>query len=567
MADPTTAAALVELLDDFDAGEYDKILKKRDGASTLLPPSLLWHALVETKDYAAAAQVTEITPSQTLYLDYQRGQYKTILINNKENRDDDSVFGQALYAQSLYHLGQYGQAADAFFRLARNSSSTIMNRRGGEHNGDNDPVVAMKAWTNGISCWSADATKTSLSNDADEAIVTEILAFLESHNEPPYELQYTLASFLMTVRPSAKWIKLLEKAKASCDTEDDDDVEVIETNLSYVFGSKVQTQRDNASQNPVRLANADPLALEGVPPKEWTPRQRLTLLYNQALVKKQKGKDFSKECKELKSAKAPFWHVRALMLENDSTAIDEFMRTNTENDPESTLFATFYLAHQQTDPLAYLRENLPKHVLEKPGLQYAMMSTTASSSSPSSATTNMVDVYEKNKNVDEASFARWVRALSQSDPARAVNEWKQHTVAMATTIDMPNLDPEELEARRERPRSLPAHLPRSTGVAESTATNSGGGGGGTKANQKSKDAILRYRAKKRAEYIARKNIPPHKTPNPNRWVSQKQTAAQGSVGGATLSAKYDVANRQATANSTAHLGVKGQDRKGVGKRR
>jgi hypothetical protein len=560
MADPTgtTTAALVELLDDFDAGEYDKILKKDGASTTLLPPSLLWHALVETKDYDAAARVSEITPLQTLYLDYQRGQYKTILINNNKDNRDDSVFGQALYAQSLYHLGQYGQAADAFFRLARSTNNRSEK--------NNDPVEAMKAWTNGISCWSADAAKTSLSNDADEAIVAEILVFLESYNnqdEPPYELQYTLASFLMTVRPSAKWIKLLEKAKASCDTteEDEDDVDVIETNLSYVFGSKTQ-QRD-ASKNPVRLANADPLALE-VPPKEWTPRQRLTLLYNQALAKKQKGKDFTKECKELKSANAPFWHVRALMLENDSAAIAEFIRKNTENDPESTLFATFYLAHQQTDPLAYLREHLPNHVLEQPGLQYAVMSNTTSSSS-SSATTNMVDVYEKNKNVDEASFARWVRALSQSDTARALNEWKQHITAMAT-VEMPNLDPDELEARRERPRSLPSHLPRSTGVDESTATNSGGGGV-TKANKKSKDAILRYRAKKRAEYIDRKGIPSHKTPNPNRWVSHKQTAAQGSVGGASLSAKYDVANRQATANSTAHLGVKGQDRKGVGKRR
>jgi hypothetical protein len=184
--------------------------------------------------------------------------------------------------------------------------------------------------------------------------------------------------------------------------------------------------------------------------------------------------------------------------------------------------------------------------------QYAILhSSILSDPSTTSTNNNLVEQYEANKNVDEASFARWVRALSMTDPDRALSEWRMHTNNTNAMSPQDDLDPVELEARRggeRRPRSLASSAPPNNRAPTTTTTNAN-------KNKKSHEAVLRYRAKKRAEYLARKNIPSHKTPSANRWTSQKQTAAQGAV--SSNSAKYDVANRQVTANSTAHLGVKG----------
>jgi hypothetical protein len=568
----------IELLDAFDAGDYETVVSKwppNDDDPSFLPRNVLWHALVETQRYDQAAAVVRMTQEQeekTLYVDYKRGQYMSILKSYKSDASKstksmtNNLFGQVLYAQSLYHLGQYETAATTFFAVARHLCSNTND----DHDQNDD--IAMKAWTNGISCWSADAAKTCL-NATDETIVAEIMTFLNDNdheNNTYYELQYTLASFMLLVNQpaAAQWRNMLQSAQVACATDDDDDdedLELIETNLSYVFGNKTWHD-DNRTQtkNLVRLANTDPLAVSTPLPKEWTPRQRLTLVYNRALAKRQlqKQQDITKECQELKattnknSKNNYFWHIRGLLLENDTAAIEEFVKKNDETDPQSTLLATFHLAQFQDDPWTYLRTHLPPSVLATPAMQqYAILhSSILSDPSTTSTNNNLVEQYEANKNVDEASFARWVRALSMTDPDRALTEWRNHTNNTTAMSPQDDLDPVELEARRgseRRPRSLAAPPPPNNRAPTTTSTTPTT----SNKNKKSHEAVLRYRAKKRAEYLARKNIPSHKTPSANRWTSQKQTAAQGAV--SSNSAKYDVANRQVTANSTAHLGVKG----------
>lgn len=501
MEDPTELASI---LDHFERGDYAKVLASCGTDS--LPTDLYWHALVETQDYDKASSASE-NPQQKLYVEYKRKHYKAVL---KASTSDS--FGTALVAQALYHSGDYKQASSLFFELARTTD---------------DPVEAMRAWTNGIACWTADASTHSLAG-MEDATVSEVLAFLETYDdetEPPYELQYTLASFLMLVQPNIRWMKILEMSKDSCD--DDEDLELIETNFDHVFGSK----QDSDTTNPIRLANVDPLLLQA-PPKEWTPRQKLTFTYNQALAKKLRGKDYAQECSELAS-KPPFWQVRALILQDDTVSIENFIESCPDMD--SKLLATFHLANRSEDPSGFLEENLPKNILQKPALQ--ALSTSSG---------NMVEAYERNKNASEASFARWIRALSYENPKRALAEWRKHDSQSKNL--MSNFDPQELE-NRERPRSLPT-LARSAVDAIQASKSK---------KKKSKEAVLRYRAKKRSQYLERKGIPEHRTPSLNRWLSQKQTA-QGAVG--VSSAKFDVANRQATANSTAHLGVKGRSKKG-----
>jgi hypothetical protein len=574
--DPAALQQRIELLDAFDAGDYETVVSKwPPNDDPLLPRNLLWHALVETQRYDQAAATTLQEQEKTLYLDYKRGQYMSILKSYKSDNKSttNSIFGQVLYAQSLYHLGQYETAAAAFFDVARHCCSNTND----DHDQNDD--IAMKAWTNGISCWSADAAKTSL-NAADEDIVAEIMTFINDHeNNAPYELQYTLATFMLLVKPAAQWRNLLQQAQAACEAEndddddDDDDLDLIETNLSYVFGTKKWhgDNDDDPQKRLVRLANTDPLAVSTPLPKEWTPRQRLTLVYNRALTKRllKKPQDITKECQELKATATKnmkntnyFWHIRALLLENDTAAIADFIQKHGETDSQSTLLAIFHLAQLQDDPWTYLRTHLPPSVVATPAMQqYAILHSSKTSSDPTTTSTNnnLVEQYEANKNVDEASFARWIRALSMTDPDRALSEWRMHTNNTTATQDGEILDPVELEARRggeRRPRSLASPALNRAPVASTTTS--------TSKNKKSHEAVLRYRAKKRAEYLARKNIPSHKTPSANRWTSQKQTAAQGAV--SSNSAKYDVANRQVTANSTAHLGVKGGGGVGGGKK-
>lgn len=504
MEDPTD---LTSILDNFDSGDYAKVLAVSNKDS--IPTHLVWHALVETEDYDKAWSVSE-NSQQKLYVEYKRKHFKNVLKASKTN----DPFGKAIAAQSLFHSGDYKQASDLFFQLAR---------------GTEDPVEAMRAWTNGVACWTADSSLNQLTEEED-AVVAEVLAFLDTYDdesEAPYELQFTLASVLMLIQPNAKWMKMMEDSKDSCD--EDEDLDLIETNLNYVFGSK----RDSDTTHQLRLANADPLSIQVIP-KEWTPRQKLTLLYNQALAKKLKGKDCSKECKELDS-KTPFWQIRALILQEHSEAIDQFSQSC--DDPDAKLHALFYLASRSRDPSSFLSDHLPKNILQKPAMQ-------ALSKSPE----NMVEVFEANKDASEASFARWIRALSYENPEGALAEWKKHGLESKNLVS--TLDPDELE-NRERSRSL-TMLARSS-VVDSVQTTSAPN------KKKSREAILRHRAKKRAQYLERKGIPEHRTSNPNRWLSQKQTA-QGAVG--LSSAKYDVANRQAAANSTAHLGTKGKTKKG-----
>ena len=190
---------------------------------------------------------------------------------------------------------------------------------------------------------------------------------------------------------------------------------------------------------------------------------------------------------------------------------------------------------------------------------------------------------------NHAIRARLVEALSHTDPIRAIQEWKK--IQDATGNDGWDDDDEEQEdgealEMRELPRikhsaiaDSNAHL--SAGTAAANAVNT---------NKKSRESILRRRAKARKSYLEQlqeKGLynPSRPTqPDPERWIPkherQRRRRGRGaqnksSQGGVSAkdAAKLDVAARAAGVDagnssgpSTAHLTVAGGSRKG-GRRR
>jgi len=184
---------------------------------------------------------------------------------------------------------------------------------------------------------------------------------------------------------------------------------------------------------------------------------------------------------------------------------------------------------------------------------------------------------------DPISRARYVKAMSYIDPAKTHEVWLEVEPELVLEDEEEEADGAELEVR-ELPRLKSSHKTRKDALA--VASNS------TSKSKKSRESILRQRARKREAYLAeleQQGRSTTTTPDPERWLPkyersynrrrrnrQQHKGAQGGVAERDA-AKLDVAARKAARESgnaiedrqsTAHMAAvsSGGPRKG-GRRR
>jgi hypothetical protein len=203
----------------------------------------------------------------------------------------------------------------------------------------------------------------------------------------------------------------------------------------------------------------------------------------------------------------------------------------------------------------------------------------------------------KRNATDASAKARWVRALSYIDPEKAVHVWSSMTPNLvAETNDQANaaglISGAELEARELRLKSA---MIRKSGDGVNA-------GNALESTKKSREAIMRRRARQREAYLAEQeqkgaykpgSTPP---PDPERWIPKYERSnarrrrnrgqhhgSGGGGGGAHQggasekeAAKLDIVARQAaraagedpsTNRSTAHLTVSSSGAVGGGARK
>lgn len=187
---------------------------------------------------------------------------------------------------------------------------------------------------------------------------------------------------------------------------------------------------------------------------------------------------------------------------------------------------------------------------------------------------------------DFAAKARLVRALSYTDPDRAVLLWSEMAPDLVVESDDNEVNGAELETKELHLKSSMVRRSNDAVPAET---------GDAKKSKKSHAAVLRQRARKREIYLAEQekkgtSKPGTAVPDPERWLPKYERSNarrrknrdqhKGAQGGASEkdAAKLDIVARQAarasgdaeqSGRSTAHMTVSGGARKGKssGKRR
>ena len=181
-------------------------------------------------------------------------------------------------------------------------------------------------------------------------------------------------------------------------------------------------------------------------------------------------------------------------------------------------------------------------------------------------------LYETSAKNDPVLTARWIQALSYTDPDRAIKEWSNTQEDLK--IDDNDGDLETLGAQLEE-RKLP-RLGRSMAVAMVTPAKKTTDG----KKRRSHEAVLRHRARKREAYLKKleeKGTNITRAPDPERWTPkyersynarrrrkqhyQQHRGAQGGVSEKDA-AKLDVVARKEARErgefdpqSTAHIAV------------
>lgn len=185
------------------------------------------------------------------------------------------------------------------------------------------------------------------------------------------------------------------------------------------------------------------------------------------------------------------------------------------------------------------------------------------------------DLYKSLTDDDDITKAQLIRALSYTDPEKALELWSE--ISPDLEHEDNDINVVELEAK-ELPRNLltSTQISRHTGVSNSNIKT------------KNHDAVLRRRARKREEYVAALKAKGNPNPpNPERWLPKHErstnrrrnnkTLHRGAQGGVSEkdAAKLDIVARQAaraerdveSSRSTAHMTVSNGDRKGKASKR
>jgi signal recognition particle subunit SRP72 len=310
-------------------------------------------------------------------------------------------------------------------------------------------------------------------------------------------------------------------------------------------------------------------------------------------------------------------HVAAKTGKGDATAILDACLENCIALPQSNVrdHAIMYvqlhkaaLSTDSSDPIHLLQALLPESLRNKPAVIATAAALYHSAGNDAKASELLQSVgdeqaladfalsqgnYEKAASIyekaasassdDPVSKARWVRALSYTDPNKAMKLWSE------MSPDLLEEDGDEVNGAELEARELPRF--KSTRRNEMVATNDNNTAG--KKSKKSHAAVLRQRARKREKYLAEQEkkglLKPDAKPDPERWLpkyersnarrrksrGQPKGGAQGGISEKDA-AKLDVVARQAarasgiadsSGPSTAHMTVSGGTGGRKGKRR
>jgi tetratricopeptide (TPR) repeat protein len=255
--------------------------------------------------------------------------------------------------------------------------------------------------------------------------------------------------------------------------------------------------------------------------------------------------------------------------------------------------ALMHHQQQQTSPALDPPGEQVQSLLRETGNEHALADFAMSQGDYATA----ARLYEAASSKDPAIGARWVQALSYIDPVRARAEWSR--------IQLSNVNDKDDDEEEDNLDVLGAQLesrelPRVRGTTKSRkALNTSALTADPHSKKhkppKSQESILRHRAKKREQHLARLaekgQYDPDRPPkvDPERWLPKFERSYsrrrrnrgahhKGSQGGVSEkdAAKLDVVARQAArasgevddaaARSTAHLSVSGGPRRSVRKR-
>ena len=571
------------------------------------------HALIELEQLDVALdwiskqeEVQQQTKDMQLYCWYKQQQYAQVLAATENDKTTRAA--ACIRAQSLFHMGRTTEAADAFQALTTQTT-------------DEERV---RVWTNVVSAWSANAVPYC----GAEYPVDAVVQLLEE--ESNYDLAFSLASLQLVTGNSSRddAFARLDQAARTCHQENNDDETTAQQELApieinrrvfrclyellpitndTVAGKDVAAplqavERVNRSILGSHANDAIALHLlsKDVPHTKWTPLQKRCYTYDLAVAqyRNQKYKECRVTCRGIKKeSNSLFWGSRVAVLlaycaaADGKASADEILQefvtkveADTPSSSENQQALIYTLLHraqlQGEDPLVTLTETLPAPLRSLPAVvsgTAALYRAQGSNDKADALLGNDPDAWMVAGRYEEAaamyekaivegdleSTARWVRALSYFNPTKAREEWAKVKPSTTSNTDEGSspVSGEELEAR-ELPVVKQLHSTKSrTTAVELPAVSQ-------KTNKKSRAAVLRYRAKKRADYLAsleRRGRRIQQQPDPERWLPKHSRGAQGGLS-TKEAAKWDVVARQnagpSALPSTAHLSVKGSHKGG-----
>ena len=418
-------------------------------------------------------------------------------------------------------------------------------------------------------------------------------------------------------------LSLLEEGVA----DDDDRLDLIHNLLLAYPGDSVLLRKVYSTGEPIALFNyyfgkEDTDAVES-DEGDLTDTQRKVHLYNEA-VRCYQSRQY-KQCHELfvkltKQVKdSLWWRGRLLILQAycegkqsvTSTKTNESIKTtiqelqNNASSAENQDVLAYLLLHQaalaqqqlsgkngqETVDVVPLLRSLPPLIREKPATKCLLYRLTEEPHDDNDSLF-LADYYLSQQEYEKAAemycrlhskatdddtagllMARRVQALSRTKPLEAVKLWTEFRASLNVTDDTPELSEEEsLETKPLPERGSRKNHPS---LKEIVMIDNSPRDTSSSLRKKSRDSILRRRAKRRQAYVSSlSEYDQTKTPDPERWIPKYERSssrrykrgsavhrgAQGSGRSNNTTDKLDIVARQEArargevdSFSTAHL--------------
>lgn len=608
------------------------------------------HALLALEQFALAALSATNKDDDNmiplkLYAMYRQEKYTDVLKELASCSDDnDSLFLQLLHAQTLFHMGDSHQAA-ALYR------QVLLREQKKKQDIDDSQQFQTDLQTNLLACLVAHAVPYCGAQDEKEEDDEEFSLINQDLADKDYDLAFNLASYKLLSHNHEHWRRVLAHASVQVEDQDDNDdgesarklnqeVAPLAYNLvwsrAFWNGSFPQEEEEDADKKggddsmPLRvtsmqhfhraLAASNVAQLEAIDRTKWNLLQNRIYHYNRAVLHYRLGqpkqvlqacqdlKETLKHCKRSHPDAVLWWQTRISVLEHLVDAkkytLDGMLTKLQQQSPSSVRdHALLYLQLHMPD---FSMDDIPESLQSKPAIQATRAANTAVNKKESLQGVALADLYYSQGKYQEAArlyedqlaqkkndddhgtlHAKWVRALSHLDPARAVAEWAKQQEAAASLLDEDGDEDDGMNANGAalEQRPLPK-LSRKTSVVMQAAED----GKPSSSSKKSHDAVLRRRARQRDAYLAKLEAAGNYTkdrpskPDPERWLpkyersgarrrrnQQQHKGAQGGVSAADAMKLDVVARKEAReenpGRSTAHMTVTSSSSRKTGKRK